>query len=121
MDGKRRSGNMQIVPQGKRGQFYRYRFVKPAPEGLILAPRARALLAIIEAGEEKGGFNRRELMTVVSALIPAQSRISETVKFAQTPLLKHGLIRIEEGEVVKDHKKIYLTDSHVIDKDAANG
>lgn len=120
-DGKVRGGNMQIVPQGKRGQFFRYIFVKQPPEGLILQPRARALLAIIEAGMDKGGFTRRELKTVVAALIPAQSRLSEVIKFAQAPLLKHGLIRIEEGEVQEDQKKICLTDPAFIVKATDNG
>ena len=106
-DGVTRTGNMWIVPPGKRGERYRYRFLKPAPEGLILQPRARALLAIIEAGEEKGGITRHELRTAVTALIPSNRPPHHTIQDAQIPLFKHGLIAVEE---------ISLTDSDVNDK-----
>jgi len=100
------------VPPGKKGLRYRYRFIKPAPEGLVLQPRARALLAIIEAGEEKGGFTRHELKTAVAALIPSSRPIHHTIQDAQIALFKNGLIAVEEMPE-ENPENLSLTDSCV--------
>ena len=108
-DGIQRAGNGWIVPKGRNGSGYRYRFVKPAPEGLHLHPRAKALLAIIELGErEKNGWNREELKTLVHAMIPSSREVGHTIQDAQLPLLKEGLIRIDPGPPLEVKPKLIL-------------
>lgn len=108
-DGETRAGNCWMVPKGHAGSGYRYRYVKPPEYGQHLSPRSAALLAIIEAGEqEKGGWNREELKTLVTAIIPSSQNVSHTIQFAQKPLLEMGLMRIEPGEPLELKKKIDL-------------
>ena len=108
-DGQTRTGNCWIVPKGRNGSGYRYRFLMSAPEGLHLQPRARALLAIIEAGEqEKEGWNREELKTLVAAMIPSTREVGHTIQDGQAPLIKAGLIRIDPGPPLEISSKIEL-------------
>lgn len=111
VDGKERTGNCWIVPKGKGGSGYRYRFVSQPREGFHLHPRARALLAIIEAGEqEKQGWNREEIKTLVAAMIPSTREVGHTIQDAQVPLLKEGLIRIEPGPPLEVKPTLILPD-----------
>lgn len=94
-DGVERGGPGYIVPYGKAGKGYRYRFVKPPPEGLHLTDSERALLAIIECGEQQGGFTRAELRKAALCLIPSLMPVTRVIALHQKALFRNGLIRVD--------------------------
>lgn len=106
---KRKGGANWWICDPRKGPG-RYRFLKPQPDGIHFEASERALLAIIEAGEEKGGFTRAELVTAVKILIPTTLSIPLKISKLQRKLIKYGCFRYE-----------YDADKKTVDSPAVNG